>query len=114
MEPNESNYRAFKLLGLLGLGICFLASIIETDWGVRRPIAEFAETFAAFVLTYVPMVLGISAGVWSGMRISNASGRAWAGWVVGLTVCFGVHLLLYSLCTTIPGVGWRIIRITND
>lgn len=90
--------------------ICVLPAV-DAAFHENRPVAAFAETFAAHVLVYLSVFGSLAAGIYVGMKSSNKS--TIIGWIVGISVSFIIGFSITFTAHEIPGVGWRIEKMTT-
>jgi hypothetical protein len=104
---------AWRFIGSIVLGGCVVMALIGAKWLGHRPIADFAELLAAYVLNAGIIAGALAAGVLAGTATAKASKSNAAGWVVGISALCGVFLLAGAVIPHIPGVGWRIAAMTS-
>lgn len=83
-------------------------------FGEKRVIAAFAEGFVANVL-YQGVPLGAAvAGYFSGKKVDDKTGQRWLAWVIGIVVFTAIALPARMISEEIPGVGWRIEKMSEE
>ncbi len=115
IKSNYSKDKKAKWIGsictaiaLLGIPAYWLA------WDEKRVVAAFAEWFVVLVFFYAIPIGSIAAGyfVWNKIYIKTA--RKWLAWIAGIVVALMIVLSLKEFSSKIPGVGWRLEKMSED
>ena len=109
----KSNRHGLRMVAGCIAVISFLAALFGA-FGEKRLVGGIAEEFVATLIYWLMLIIPIWFGAWVGMTCFDKWQSKLFGWAVGLTVsalCYGGIKLMGD---RIPGVGWRLERLTHS
>lgn len=91
-----------------GVALIVALDAVRMAWPERNFVSGFFQSYLAIVLYYAGFLSAMGAGIWSGVRAADRSGRNWLGWCAGLLCAVVVYAFFEGVIDEMPGVKWRV------
>jgi hypothetical protein len=96
--------------------MAFLLTVdgVIAAWGKSRPAAEFFEQILAEVLHWGSLIGTLTLPFYVFGLVYKRTNKQWMAWTACMIVFSVAGFVSTYLTSLIPGIGWRIDRLTGS